>query len=266
MQIMPPGKRQNTTICSVNAHYSTSSTLKHVTTPPPSPPAPKVSLRIPYRQKPKKPNINNTLLMSDPLYRPAKLSSAYHIAPSTLSQSNDVEAASSEKDAIQNRISQLLPERQPHNSTSPRDMGDHNMGIRESRGKRGETRACHPHASRETKDPRRSGSPPSRLQEIYRRREDKHPNKQKVKGRPETRRSERVTKESHQSYLAKGKAGDIRGGEGSESDSPEDIEGKLTGYWDRLDKQEEVVKGNVRDTPRNSSDPFASLGGEANWK
>lgn len=279
---MPPRKAQPTTTRSVNAQDPTSSILKHhpnaqrhptlqpptqATTSPPSPPALEAILPIPYRQRP---NINNTLLMSDPLYRPVNLSGASRPVPGNL-QESDIDEDSEEED--ENRIEDgfpsqdqsphIPPGRQRHTSTNARNMGSHNMGMRESRGDRGETRACHPLTSRETKDPRRSGSPPSRLQEIYRRREDTHGTNPRRKLRSQTQSSERMLQGNEQSYPAKCEA---RAGNGArnesrarECSSPEDLMCEITRYWDVLDGQEEAVKTKIEGKSWKSSDLLTSL-------
>lgn len=97
-----------------------------------------------------------------------------------------------------------------------------------------------------TKDPRRSGSPtPHHDKEIFRRREDFSPIDQKPKPRYGlSTRNRTFTAENHQANKS---AADKTGRKHSESSSPEDLEGEVTGFWDRLDRQEDGVAAKTRE-------------------
>ncbi|KAL9629045.1 MAG: hypothetical protein Q9204_005503 [Flavoplaca sp. TL-2023a] len=233
--------------------------ISNLTASPPSPPSSPPSdptTSIPYRERP---NVKNTLLMSDPLYRPTNFFGTSRLAPNN-SQKSSMDEASGEDDewideefSVESGTSNISPERQQRDSINHRngDMFRGNMGKGE------EPYARRPYPGREAKDPRRSGSPPSRSTDNYRHREDEPGTKRKLKGRSEIRRSERITNQKQRSYPAHREAG--KGHYASESKSPDALQGEITGSWDRLDRQEDAVKGNARETPQKSSDLFASL-------
>ncbi|KAL9026793.1 MAG: hypothetical protein Q9180_007424 [Flavoplaca navasiana] len=230
----------------------------NLTTSPPSQPTPPSypTTSIPYRERP---NVKNTLLMSDPLYRPANFFATSHLAPNN-PQNSPMDEASGEDDewideesSVESGTSNISTERQQRDSINHRirDLFRGNMRKGE------EAYVRRPHAGREAKDPRRSGSPPSRSKENYRHREDGPANKRKLKARSETRRSERITNQNQRSYPAHREA--VKGRKASENKSRDVLEGEITGYWDRLDRQENAVKETVRETPQKSSDLLASL-------
>ncbi|KAI4268401.1 MAG: hypothetical protein LQ337_007864 [Flavoplaca oasis] len=237
-------------------HASKPSTNTETTfaTSPPSPPSDPTT-PIPYRERP---NVKNTLLMSDPLYRPAHLFGTSRLAPNNPRKSLD-EASGEDDDWIDEEFfvesgtSNISPERQERDSSNHRN-GDM---LRGNMGKGEEAYVRRPHPGREAKDPRRSGSPPSRLKENYRHREDEPVTKRKLNARSETQRSGRITNQNQRSYPARREAGKER--KASESKSHNALQEEIARCWDSLDRQEDAVKGNVRETPQKSSDLFASL-------
>ncbi|KAL8875244.1 MAG: hypothetical protein Q9198_006371, partial [Flavoplaca austrocitrina] len=158
-----------------------------------------------------------------------------------------------EEFSIESGTSDISPERQQRDSINHRngEMFSGNMG----KGEEVYVRRLYP--GRDPKDPRRSGSPPSRFKENYRHREDEAATKRKHKARSQTRRSERITNQNQRSYPAHREAG--KGRKASESKSPDVLEGEKTGYWHRLDRQENAVKGSVRENPQKASDLLAPL-------
>ncbi|KAL8890085.1 MAG: hypothetical protein Q9215_002713 [Flavoplaca cf. flavocitrina] len=197
--------------------------------------------------------------MSDPLYRPANFFGTSRLA-SNDPRKSPMDEASGEDDgwideeiSVESGTSDISPERQQRDSINHRN-GDM---LRANMEKGEEACVRRPHPGREAKDPRRSGSPPSRFKEYYRHREDEPATKRKVKERSETRRSERITNQNQRSYPAHREAG--KGRKASESKSPDVLEGEKTGYWHRLDRQENAVKGSVRETPQKASELLAPL-------
>ncbi|KAI4265962.1 MAG: hypothetical protein L6R38_009057 [Xanthoria sp. 2 TBL-2021] len=120
----------------------------------------------------------------------------------------------------------------------------------------GRRRQAHINLSRMI-DPRRSGSPPSHVKQDIRRREDDQYTEQKLRVRSEAYKKERIAKESRQSREPLKKiAGGGQARAGSESDSPDDLIGEITGYWDRHKEQIQGVRGRggkSQGTPENSS-------------
>ncbi|KAL8893243.1 MAG: hypothetical protein Q9192_005462 [Flavoplaca navasiana] len=237
----------------LSTHAKTNLTTS-IPLPPPPPSDPTTS--IPYRERP---NVKNTLLMSDPLYRPANFCGTSRLAPNN-SQKSPMDEFSGEDDewideefSVESDTSNISPERQQ------RDSINHRNGelFRGNMGKDEEAYARRPYPGREAKDPRRSGSPPSRLKENYRHREDEPATERKLKARSETRRSERITNQRQRSYPAHREAG--KGRKASENDTPDVLEGDIMEYWNRLDRQENAAKGTGRETPQKSSDLLASL-------
>ncbi|KAL9031421.1 MAG: hypothetical protein Q9180_006808, partial [Flavoplaca navasiana] len=163
--------------------------ITNLTTSPPSPPTPPLypTTSIPYRERP---NVKNTLLMSDPLYRPANFLGTSRLASNDRRKSPMDEASGEDDEWIDEEISvesgtsTISPERQQRDSINHRN-GDM---LRANMGKGEEAYVRRPHPGREAKDPRRSGSPPSRSKEDYRHREDEPATKRELKARSETRR------------------------------------------------------------------------------
>lgn len=151
-----------------------------------------------------------------------------------------------------------LPYRQ--NSTTER-QGYGSIWNREEAEQRiheaeeGRRRQAHINLSRMI-DARRSGSPPSHVKQDIRRREDHQYTEQKLRVRSEAYNEELIAKKGRQSREPMKKiAGGGQARAGSESDSPDDLIGEITGYWDRQQQQIQGVRGRGGKSQGTSESP-----------
>lgn len=224
------------------------STSPYFTTPPPSP-------SPPIHRDP--PNIKNTLLMSDPLYRPGASQTAHLFRNGTLhhqhpafkeeyeDEENDEEAwiddPTPEKGADGRQQKNALPA-QGRGSGRERDRG-------EGRGSPGKGRRRSARIGARMREARRSGSPPAQhvVERDIRRRDDHHRYAgQELRGRSEAYETERSATESRPSRGPLKNVGGGRARAGWESDGFDDLGGERTGYWGRPEEGVRGVRGRKR--------------------
>ncbi|CAO1604311.1 hypothetical protein XANCAGTX0491_007870 [Xanthoria calcicola] len=215
----PQPQRHPTTPQTPTSYPMTNSTSPYFTTPPPSPiPSP------PIHRDP--PNIKNTLLMSDPLYRPGGSQTAHlfrngilHPYPALEDEDED------EDDEEENWIDDSTPEKDADG--------------------RQQKMALPAHGRARMREARRSGSPPARFvgHDIRQREDHCQHTGQELKERSEVCTKEHSATESRGSRGALKNGGGGRACGGYESDRGDDLGGESTGYWDRREERVRGVRG-----------------------
>lgn len=219
-------------------------TSPYFTTTPPPTPSP------PIHRDP--PNIKNTLLMSDPLYRPSNASQTAHLFRNGILHPYPAleDEYEDDEDDEENWIDDPTPEKDGEGRQQEMALPAHGRGSgrerdrEEGRGSPKKARRRSARIGARMREDRRSGSPPAHhgVERDIRQRDDHHryPG-QELRGRSEVYEEERsATTESRPSRgsLKNGRGGRARAG--WESDGFDDLVGKSTGYWDR---QEARVRG-----------------------
>ncbi len=216
-------------------------TSPYFTTTPPPTPSP------PIHRDP--PNIKNTLLMSDPLYRPGASQTAHLFRNGTLHQYPGFEHEYDEyedDDDEENWIDDPTPEkdadRAQQNALPAHGRGSGRDRAREEgRGSPKKARRRSARISARMREERRSGSPPAHhgVERDIRQRDDHH----RYPGQEPRGRSEVYEKERSAATESRPSRGSLKNGRGGraragwESDGFDDLVGKSTGYWDRQEGQ-----------------------------